>query len=167
MITLIATPGAANANTYATIAQASVYHAAHLNGNAWFNAPQKQAQALVMATRLLDRTVQWRGSRASTTQALAWPALNEYYAHSGEPIPSNIIPQWLVDATCELARHLIETGQGTSGQQVAGLKVLRIGPYTFEMDPQTQPMIPNIVLQMIAPYVASTSSGICRRLVRA
>lgn len=72
-ITLVETVGAANANTYATVAEADTYLEARLNSSPWTAAgTETQKAALVEATREMD-LMPWRGTRVTLTQALAWP----------------------------------------------------------------------------------------------
>lgn len=92
MPTIIATPGAANANSYETLVEAQAYFATRLLVAGWDNADDQNV-LLIMATRVLDafampgKTLvtpssgnpyyrirrQWTGAPASATQALAWP----------------------------------------------------------------------------------------------
>jgi len=61
-LVLNATPGAADANSYATVADADAYHEGHLYASAWTSASNTtKEQALVMATRWLDAQVRWAG----------------------------------------------------------------------------------------------------------
>src|SRR5712691_5596582 len=98
MSTLVATPGAANANSYATVLEAAAYFADRLPLVPPWSAVADQTAALLMATRVLDlmavarRTLRiskggtryfytsraWTGAPATTTQALAWPRTGMY-----------------------------------------------------------------------------------------
>lgn len=124
-LTVIATPGAANANSYLTKAEAQAYFDARLPVAGWDNADSQDA-LIVMATRTLDAMFAasrvfvpgtdcncgyfrirpaWTGAPTSSTQALAWPRTG-MYDRNGNAIPSNVIPQALKDATAELAGAL-------------------------------------------------------------
>ncbi len=129
---LVATVGAATANTYITQADATTYFSSRANATSWTGASSDNKDiALLMATDLLDRE-KWKGTKGSTptgalTQALAWPRRwaptleydNEpsfvgfddvwvdltlaYYSELAIPGP-------IVDATCELALEILKAG---------------------------------------------------------
>jgi len=120
-VTLVATAGASNANSYITTAEATAYFAARLPlVPPWEDADDPTA-AIAMATRLINSVAiprrklmegyyvtsrGWTGLPATSTQALAWPRIGMYDAN-GNAIPSNVIPQALKDATAELAGQLV------------------------------------------------------------
>lgn len=93
---LNATPGAADADSYVTVAEYQAYAAAMgfvLIGDATTQEPQ-----LRRARVAIDTGYDWIGSPATTTQALHFPETDE-----------TDIPQAVKDAQCELA-HLIQGG---------------------------------------------------------
>lgn len=98
-----ATPGHASANSYVTVAETDAYFTARLI-SAWgaLGAPAKEA-ALISATDYIDATyeTQFKGLRASSTQALAWP--REGVTIDGVEIPPTIIPTRLKHAQMQLA----------------------------------------------------------------
>jgi hypothetical protein len=120
-VTIVATAGAANANSYITEAEATAYFAARLPlAPPWEDADDPTA-ALAMATRVLDAMAiarrrligenfitsrKWTGAPTSTTQRLAWPRTGMFDAN-GNAIASNVIPQALKDAQAELAGQLL------------------------------------------------------------
>jgi len=125
MSVIIATPGAADANSYATLLEAAGYFTDRLPLVPPWSAVADQTAALIMATRVLDlmsiarRTLRiskdgtkyfytsrsWTGAPATTTQALAWPRTGMYDLN-GNLIASTVIPQMLKNAECELAGQL-------------------------------------------------------------
>jgi hypothetical protein len=125
MPTIVATSGAANANSYETLVEAEAYFATRLPLAGWENADDKSV-LLIMGTRVLDAIARplrrfvpaqgggtayyitrrtWTGAPATTTQKLAWPRTGMYDAN-GNAIASNVIPQDLKDAESELAGQL-------------------------------------------------------------
>lgn len=73
MPTLIATAGASNANSYLSVAGADSIADGMVGTLAWSTATSdNKIKALITATNGLE-TLGWIGSRATTTQALAWP----------------------------------------------------------------------------------------------
>lgn len=108
---LITTPGAANADSYASLADATAYHAA--NGNASWAAAASgdQETALRRATAWIDATYRgrWQGSRVNgRDQALDWPRYNVTDL-GGWPVDYATIPAEVVNATCEAAVREVVT----------------------------------------------------------
>jgi len=114
MPTVIATVGASNANSFVTVAEGDTYCDARLNASAWTDAEDDdKAKAVIEATRELSAKM-WVGSKSTTAQALAWPR-----AYATDPdaawagwgyYDSNIVPQRVKDATCELALQFLIGG---------------------------------------------------------
>lgn len=98
-----ASVGGAASNSYVTTAETDSYFLARLN-TAWaaLTGAQKEA-ALISATDYLDATyeAQFKGLRASSTQALAWP--REGVTVDGVEILPTIIPTRLKHAQMQLA----------------------------------------------------------------
>jgi hypothetical protein len=96
--------GLSTANSYATVAEAIAYHVNILNGSAWATATDQEA-ALIMATRLFDEKVAWKGIKKTKEQSLRWPR-SYVYGADGYLVDNDSIPQWLKNATSEFARYL-------------------------------------------------------------
>jgi hypothetical protein len=103
--TLVATAGASNANSYLSIADADSIADSMVGTLAWSSATEEnKIKALLTATNGLE-TLEWIGSRTSTTQALAWPRTN---ASCGDKTPeSDEIPREVQLATFDLANALL------------------------------------------------------------
>jgi hypothetical protein len=116
---LITTIGAVDANSYVSLAEASAYFEARLNGEGWFDAPDlRQTQALLEAAERLDQ-VNWLGAKVGAIQALAWPRIGvakrdgaDVYTYAwagswpvsyGEQYRTDEIPKVVKNAQCELA----------------------------------------------------------------
>lgn len=135
-VVIDATVGGASANSYVTLAEAQAYMDARLNESTWESATtDTQNRALVEATRELQ-PLYWQGTRADSTQALAWPrwfvinpdlpwAGTVYYA-------STVIPQRVKDATCELALQFVKAGTTDVASQDPQQNVIEktVGPLT-------------------------------------
>lgn len=119
---LVVTPGSASANAYVSLTVADQYHLDRPPAdNTWAEAvyPSKE-QAILWATKLLDRLVPWTGQIVTETQALLWPRYGMLY-RNWFSIPSDIIPLDLQHATAEYARQLlksssVESTGGTKSQ---------------------------------------------------
>lgn len=108
-----ATTGGAAANSFATVEFADDYLGGSLYATDW---PATSAgadlltkqKALVTATRELNSRV-WQGYKSDfDTQRLEFPRVG-LYDRDGNSIDSTTIPEWLKEATCELALHRLQT----------------------------------------------------------
>jgi hypothetical protein len=133
VITIVETAGAANANSFVSVAEADAYLETRLNSTAWTGTEPKK-QALVEATRELS-AIGWQGYRASDAQALAWPRFNApdpdgtsdfVYFDTAE------IPQRIKDATCELALEFLRAGTTDVAalDSLIGITEETVGPLT-------------------------------------
>lgn len=104
---IVATPGAANANSYVTSDEADAYFETRLFSSAWTAASDDSKEAaLIWSCRLLDAAFKWRGVTASNTQALAWPRIG-LLTFTGFPLADTVIPQQLKNAHSEFAGILL------------------------------------------------------------
>jgi hypothetical protein len=121
-LTLIKEDGAgrADANSYANVADGDAYFDGHLYASAWTGATSdRKAQALVMATRLIDSEFQFNGFRAHGEQALQWPRERCLDPDNGPVsvtllgwvsdnfVEPDLVPVPVLQATCEMARELL------------------------------------------------------------
>lgn len=110
---LIATPGAADANSYATVAQAQAYMDTLLtDASGWSTAttPTKEA-ALITATRLIDSWFRWLADPTYSDQALGFPRTGLYL--NNQVVNPLTIPRQMVEATSEFARELLTVDPAT------------------------------------------------------
>lgn len=162
--TLVETPGAANANTYATLAEAEVFMSARLNAATWIAATDEVKNAsLLAAALLLDSVMCWTGSPADAeVQALTWPR-SGMTNRNGAAIASSVVPVELKNAQCELARQL-HLSDITATNEVAtqGITGIKAGPVELKFQstltvgspPQIvnpQPLLPPAVVNMLVP----------------
>lgn len=155
-VILVATPGAPNANSYATLAEADAYNAGVVGGEAWSDEAvtrDQRLRALVHATRVLDAHVDWIGERATESQALEWPrawAPNR----SGSFYSDAEVPRQVVYAVSELARRLVTGATSLTGGSTGteNLKRLKAGPVELEFKQDAvvaAAVVPDDVLQMV------------------
>ena len=167
---LIATAGDPNANSYCTVAEANTYHDAHLYGTVWSEAETAQKTvALIWATRLLDEMCDWVGEKINSTQALRWPRGGAYDRDDYE-LDNASIPRFLVNATAELARHLlIKDRLQEMDENVAGLEAVKAGPVEVNFSSMDRiDLLPPSVDQMIKDFSKGASgSGMIVPLERA
>jgi len=150
--TVIATPGATDATSYITVAEADAYLDGRPNTAAWLAAPvPDRARAVIAATRLLD-PLPWQGSRATASQSLSWPRAAcpdadapwgaghdrrqawVYYAPT-------VIPRRVTDAACELALQVLNAGGTDLGTLDADANLIAksVGPLSKAWSPQGKP----------------------------
>jgi hypothetical protein len=179
MTTIVATPGAANANSFATEVEFIAYASARLNvptgttvsGSA---CTETEKKALVEATRELT-LLMYAGIRPSSTQALSWPrgyapnpdldqlepggSLTDVY------FADDVIPQRVKDATVELALAFIKAGTSdiAGPDTTVGVIEKTVGPLTTRWS-ESRPRPHGLaryprVAALITPLL-STSAGV-------
>ena len=151
-ITIIATPGASNANSYVTLANAETFFESRLHKTDWTDATDANKNiALAWATRLLDDYIAWDGMIASSTQALMWPR-TLIHNTEGYPVSSGSIPSFLSEATSEFGMFLladdVSIEKGEKGFKRLTLPGLDI--YTDKRD--RKGVIPQSVFAMVRDY---------------
>jgi len=144
--TIIATAGAADANSYITIAEAQAYADGDIDAVEWYAASEDQkTRALITATRNLD-LVGFVGTRSTTTQALAWPRKD--FTTTEKTYEDDEIPGEIKLATWELAKSLVKdmviAGQVAGSTPLipgipnAGLKRVKLDVMEVEWKPDQQ-----------------------------
>ena len=151
-VTIIATPKAANANSYTTLVDAETYIETNLYATEWDAATDDQKnRSLVTATRLLDEQVEWNAWPTTTTQALLWPQRGQVDL-IGNIVDEDTIPQFLVNATSEFAKLLLVSDR-TAEPDTTGYKRLKVDVLELEVDKNDRAsIIPDSVYQIIKPY---------------
>jgi len=132
---VIATAGGATSNSYCTVAEANTYHESRLHNEPWDNAgADDKSASVVWATRMLDDQYDWDGSKSTEAQALRWPRTG-LVDQDGYSVDDSTIPQFLIDATSELARLLIEEDRraGDASDEFSRLRVSSIELYYREI----------------------------------
>lgn len=166
---LIATPGAVDANSYATLDEANAFHEATLNAGVWATASIATKEiALQWATRLLDEQVDWVGEIVSADQALRWPRF-DVYSRDGILLESDSIPMFLKNATAELAKQLIASDR-TAESSSTGIAELTVDVIKVVFDKtEKKAVLPPAVYAMVKAYgMASDGSGFSTaKLIRA
>ena len=160
--------GLTNSNSYATIAEAETYFEAHLYTTVWDIAINKDV-ALVMATRLLDDWIDWEGYRATEEQSLRWPR-HDVVDEDGYLLDSDVVPQFLKNATAELAQYIMSNDPGAEPDTV-GFSSLRVGELAMTIDKNDRDRItaiPDVVKAIIEHYgnVRSRSGEGSAKLLR-
>lgn len=171
--------GLSTANSYADVADGTAYHEGHLYATAWTGATAAhQAQALAMATRLIDAYMVFRGCKVSAGQALQWPRMNCLDPDSpampftirilggggGDCFDPTTVPRVVRDATCEMARELLVADR--SGAPLGeGLKSSKVGDSAMVFDALGRaPVLSRVAIAMLTKVGVYIGDG--RGMVR-
>jgi hypothetical protein len=121
-VSVVATAGASNANSYLTVAAGDDLANVYLGTLSWSSAStDNKGRALIMATRYLDE-LDWIGERTSTTQALDWPRSG---AVCGEwSFGTGIIPAPIQQATFDLAEALLASPKLLGGNGAGNAELI-------------------------------------------
>ncbi len=143
---IIATAGAADANSYVTMEEAEAYLATRFGGAVFAAADESDQEiALIQATRQIDRH-RFHGRKNSVEQALEFPRAYPYT----EPVTPSEVPRKVKDACCEQALHLVAHkdagGAGKRQQlQAEGVQSFSVGDLS----------------ETFAPGLAGASEALC------
>jgi hypothetical protein len=177
-VTIVATAGAATANSYVTKAEADTYWAGFTN-SAYIleTSADNKSLALIAATRSMDR-LKFIGKKLSDLpegnsgyQVLEWPRIapgyDGFYMGDGEdrilPYTYNdsgvlIIPEIIRKACCEQANFLLETGEAL-GASTERIRLQREGVRSFAVPGLSEQYSGNPSgLYTLAPSVSSMLS---------
>lgn len=151
-MTIVATPGAQNANSYATEAEADAYHATRLHNAQWASATtQVKEAALIWAARLLDQE-SWRGYRSTELQSMRWPRFDVIDA-DGYTLTG--VPKMLKDAQSELAFLLLQSDR-TADSGTEGFSKIKVDVLELQIDKFDRVQkVSNAVYSMLRPLIQS------------
>jgi hypothetical protein len=184
-VTILATVGDANANSFVTEAEAIAYAEERLNLTGWTTVAgivctENEKKALIAATRELD-TLRFVGYRASTAQALSWPRtyaprVDTPYAVADEGLydlvgtatyAENEIPAGLKAGTIELAFEFLRAGSTdiSRADSNRGLIRKKVDVLESAWEPGARlsglARFPN-VLRTVSPLLATRGYGVIR-----
>ena len=104
------TVSGATSTSYIDVASADAYFGARRNADAWtsLTATADKQLALMAATQRLEQ-LKYCGTRTTSAQRLKWPRYG-LVDDDNWPYPHTAIPRPVVEATCEMALHLLNSG---------------------------------------------------------
>ena len=155
---VITTPGASDATSYASLAEAEAYMATLVHKDAWAGTDQTKEAALQQATRLLD-TLAWKGRKATAAQALAWPRTGVTDRDGYEVDPATI-PVALRNACAEFAFRLLGEDRAADAGGLAPAS-LQVG--SLNVSGLRRQVFPASVLEMVRDL---REAGGCLQVVR-
>jgi hypothetical protein len=140
-------------NSYIDADDADLYFADRLNSAVWTNSTTKD-QALIQATKLIDNE-SFLGIRTNPTQPLSFPRFGIYL--DGVMIDSNVVPQRVIDATCELAIWLLQSDY-TAPDDLESYSRVQLGPIEVEMNGSSggSKSLPPMVVGLLRQYKNSS-----------
>lgn len=145
----------ATADSYISLEAADLYHVNRGNLD-WVGTDSEKTRKLRRATQFLDGRyrARWKGTKATSGQALCWPR-DSMTDEDGNGIDSDVIPNGIQYATCELARVLPYTQKI---DQPKGLKRVKAGSVEVEYAWLGQEReILDLVDELVAPYVMASA----------
>jgi hypothetical protein len=156
---LIVTAGAANADSYVSVAEATTLLRAQFSIPTWEAATQPELEAVLRrATALLGLLVTWDGALTATTQALAFPRTG-LFDPEGREVNGASIPSWLQQATAEYANELLQ--QGTESGRLDGIRAMSVDGVSLTFDSGgnlgAEGQLPSSVLRLVARYTSRGS----------
>lgn len=122
---IIATPGAANANSYGTLIEAEAHLANNPDLEIWDDATD-QEESLIWATTQMDFAISWIGQKATGTQSLEWPRMDDDDGVFSVPVADTVIPEGLKKFQFEAALYRLKvqaSGGSTDTLPISSLKV--------------------------------------------
>lgn len=147
-------------DVYADRAIAEDYLAAALHATVWATATDlKKDQALITATRILDRQI-WRGVKTSDSQPNEFPRDDMEI----DGVDDGVTPQDIIDAACEIAELLLEgsdlqTTQNQSNKiSFAGAGTARVSFFRGAEGIATR--FPQIVQELVGKYLQTGSASL-------
>tara|TARA_B100000780_G_scaffold279205_1_gene256464 strand:- start:1343 stop:1987 length:645 start_codon:yes stop_codon:yes gene_type:complete len=174
-------------NTFSSIHEADYYHTRRLGNNAYIDASERtRTSALYWATDILNRQI-WIGTPSSSTQKLAWPRkyvptrntinldATSSRRRSRHERDENLtlfsqwqddkkIPEFIKDATAELALYLIEreaAGATTMSQYDDSLSNLTLGGMSLQLreNPEYLTDMPYQVFFIVSDFLKSVKES--------
>ena len=152
-VSLDATVAGASANSYLTQAEGTTFlEDSRLYVTDWTDASSDDKdRALIWATYILDRYMEWDGFKRTREQALRWPRSGAFDA-DGESINFDIIPELLKQGAADLALELLKEDRLVDPEILGlGIDKAKVGPLSIEVnDSEVKGYIPDYVLANLA-----------------
>lgn len=167
-----ATVGGANANSYATLAEATAYFAGREPSGAWDDASAAdQEDALLTAlVRLEQESFRGQpvnpltGTSAGTTQALWFPA-HEVTNKAGWTYLSTVIPEGIKRAQMEIAYAILDGKMTVDDSGLEQFDEVEVGPLRVDVrHQQVAGQLPRNVRRLLREF--TVGSGVSVPLVR-
>ena len=168
--------GVPDANSYARVEDCDYYFDNHVYPAPWStSAADRKAEALILATRVIDAEFRFNGWRSTNAQGLQWPRINcpdpdqapstllSPLFRTDNFLASNIVPRAVIDATCEMARELLITDR-TAAPPGEGIQTATTGAgATFNSvtysKKDTRPLLSEMTLALLSRFGSPFRGG--------
>lgn len=179
-VTVIATVGGANSNSYQTVAEIDDYFTKRVPssiGEQWNDLEDdEKSAAAIMATTWMDALIHWTHFPTTVTQALLWPQYGQWMRNGWTMVPLDIIPQELKNCHAEIALYLSQEDRLADFDPIKlGMQRIKVGSIDLQFREKIPvesqpPVIPNTFFSLLVPswidYIEDSGTGE-RDLVRA
>jgi hypothetical protein len=135
-VTIDATVGGEDSNSYVTLAESETYFEYRPFSTDWLAlTDDEKSQYLIYATLLIDNMLLPYGTIASDTQKLNFPR-EDLYDCNGRELDSDIIPDEIKYSQMEQAIYLYTSGDITSEPSILskGIKSAKVGDLSVTLD---------------------------------
>jgi len=159
------TIGANDYDAYRDLSATELYLAGQIGATTWHASTDddQKGRAIVSGTRFIDRQA-WQGEKADPYQAHQFPRTGLTYA-DGSEVPSDAVPQEVLDAESELAALLID---GTDVQNVGSpdeklIQSLKAGSAAityFRGEAGAGQRLPQIIQELLGRWLAGAGAGL-------
>lgn len=153
-------------DTYIDLDYANLYLDGQIAATAWRaeTSDDNKGRAIVSATRFIDRQL-WDGNKVDSYQVHAFPRTGLVYpGDDAIEVPSNIVPQEVLDATAELASLLldgseVQTNIDPNTGAIQSLKAGSVAISYFRTDALAS-RLPTILWELLGFWLAGGASSI-------
>lgn len=152
-------------DVYISLADADAYLEAQIAATNWQAETDDDVKerAIVSATRLLDRQI-WQGEKTDPYQLHAFPRTGLTYPDSGDDVPSDAVPQEVLDATAELASLLldgsdVQTNADPNTSLVQSLKAGSVAISYFRGEPLAS-RLPTIIEELLGFWLQGSQIAV-------
>lgn len=158
---LVTTVGGATSDSYGTLAEADLYHVNRGNTD-WSGTDSERARKLRRGAAALDARYRhlWKGYKASSGQALAWPR-DAMTDDDGNLLSASSIPSAVKHAQFEMARAVASDMTVDAPNSIERVKAGSV-EVEFAGGPRQRTIL-SFVDELMRPYIVAGG----RRLVRA
>lgn len=153
------TIGATDYDVYIDVEYADEYLAGQINATAWraLTDEDDKKRAIISSTRLLDRQ-RWKGEKTDSYQVHAFPRTGLVYPGSGDAVPSNVVPQEVLDATAELSSALVDGSdvQSNTDPNTSNVQSLKAGSVSISYfrNESFMQRFPTIIQELLGFWLA-------------
>jgi hypothetical protein len=150
----------AEANSYASVADADAFHA-ELGNATWVDADAADKElALIKASRYLDQAYSFKGRRRTRGQGMAWPRF-EVIDQDGYEVEPDEVPYEVGDAACLAALRVIQ-GTSLAPETVTTAPVKRVRSKLGDLEEETEYVAGNAPVAPVFSEIDAALRGLIK-----